>query len=129
MNFSHCSSAVSPVVTSSLSQKRCAWEFIKFLTNTRNTTRWALATGYAPLRRSCLDELDMKAHLEAVPGLGDVYGQLPRARSEPHNSAWFAGRKYLEEGAIQRVMRGTASPAEALAVTARKIDDEIAAAF
>ena len=110
-------------------QKRGAWEFIKFLTNTRNATRWSLATGYAPLRKSCLDESDMLAHLEAVPGLQAVYGQLPDAHSEPRNSAWFAGRKYLEEGAIQRVMRGTASPAEALNDTQRMIDNEIAASF
>jgi len=110
-------------------QKRAAWEFIKFLTNTRNATRWSLATGYAPLRRSCLDEPEMRDHLDEIPGLRDVYGQLPRAHSEPRNSAWFAGRKYLEEGAIQRVMRGTAEPAEALRETARRIDDEIASGF
>jgi hypothetical protein len=71
----------------------------------------------------------MQAALAEVPGLEATYGQLPRAHSEPRNSAWFAGRKYLEEGAIQRVMRGTASPEEALRVTARKIDIEIASEF
>jgi multiple sugar transport system substrate-binding protein len=110
-------------------QKRTAWKFIRFLTNTKNATRWSLATGYAPLRESCLDEPDMIANLDSIPGLRETYGQLARAHSEPRNSAWFAGRKYLEEGAIQRVMRGSATPAEALARTARKIDNEIASGF
>ena len=110
-------------------QKQTAWKFIRFLTNTRNATRWSLATGYAPLRKTCLDEPAMIANLDAVPGLRATYEQLERARNEPRNSAWFAGRKYLEEGAIQRVMRGSATPAEALARTARKIDDEIASGF
>jgi len=110
-------------------QKRTAWEFIKFLTSTENATRWSLATGYAPLRASCLEQPAMRAYLDEVPGLRETYAQLTTARSEPRNSAWFAGRKYLEEGAIQRVMRGTASPAEALRETARKIDSEIATEF
>ncbi len=110
-------------------QKRGAWEFIKFVTSTENATRWSIATGYAPLRQSCLDQPEMIALFESTPGLAETYGQLERAHSEPSNAAWFAGRKYLEEGAIQRVMRGTASPAEALARTARKIDAEIASDF
>jgi ABC-type glycerol-3-phosphate transport system substrate-binding protein len=110
-------------------QKRGAWSFIKFLTDTRNATRWTLATGYAPLRKSCLEQPELAAELDAVPGLREVYGQLATASSEPRISAWFSGRKYLEEGAIQRIMRGTAKPAEALLDTQRKIDAEIAASF
>ena len=56
----------------------------------------------------------MRELLDEIPGLEASYAQLETARSEPRNAAWFAGRKYLEEGAIQRVMRGTAEPAEAL---------------
>jgi len=110
-------------------QKRGAWQFIRFLTNTANATRWSLASGYAPLRKSCLEQPEMQALLAATPGLAATYSQLAHAFSEPRNAAWFAGRKYLEEGAIQQVMRGTASPAEALRRTARKIDAEIAAEF
>ena len=110
-------------------QKRTAWEFIKFLTSTANATRWSIATGYAPLRSSCLEQPEMQAVMAETPGLAETYGQLERAHSEPRNAAWFAGRKYLEEGAIQRVMRGTATPAEALEDTARKIDAEIASGF
>ncbi|MCB9512871.1 MAG: ABC transporter substrate-binding protein [Candidatus Latescibacteria bacterium] len=110
-------------------QKRGAWEFIRFLTDTANATRWSIATGYAPLRRSCMEQPAMQELLAATPGLEAAYGQLETARSEPRNAAWFAGRKYLEEGAIQRVMRGTAAPAEALRATARKIDAEIASEF
>jgi ABC-type glycerol-3-phosphate transport system substrate-binding protein len=110
-------------------QKATAWEFIKFLTSTENATRWSLASGYAPLRKSCMDQPAMRALLEEVPGLESSYDQLLTARSEPSNAAWFAGRKYLEEGAIQRVMRGKADPGEALRKTAKKIDNEIESGF
>ncbi len=113
----------------SAAQKRGAWQFIRFLTSTANATRWSLASGYAPLRKSCLDEPEMQALLAQVPGLAATYAQLDHATNEPRHEAWFAGRKYLEEGAIQQVMRGTATPAEALRRTARKIDAEIAAEF
>ena len=73
--------------------------------------------------------LEHGGRLDEVPGLSEAYGQLSTARSEPSNAAWFAGRKYLEEGAIQRVMRGKAEPAEALARTAEKIDNEIESEF
>ena len=110
-------------------QKRGAWQFIRFLTDTANATRWSLASGYAPLRKSCLEQPEMQELLAATPGLAATYAQLDHAFNEPRNAAWFAGRKYLEEGAIQQVMRGTASPGEALRRTARKIDAEIAAEF
>jgi ABC-type glycerol-3-phosphate transport system substrate-binding protein len=110
-------------------QKRTAWAFIKFLTSTENATRWSLATGYAPLRASCLRQPAMVALLDAVPGLRETYAQLPTAESEPREAAWFAGRRYLEEGAIQSVMRGTATPEQALRDTAKKIDQEIRSEF
>ena len=71
----------------------------------------------------------MRELLDRTPGLESSYAQLLTARSEPSNAAWFAGRKYLEGGAIQRVMRGKAEPAEALRKTAKKIDAEIASEF
>jgi multiple sugar transport system substrate-binding protein len=110
-------------------QKKTAWEFIKFLTNTRNATSWAMATGYAPIRKSCLEQPAMQKYLDSFPGLRSTYDQLGTAESEPRNGAWFAGRKYLEEGAIQMVMRGVATPEEALRNTAHKIDIEIASEF
>lgn len=110
-------------------QKRGAWQFIRFLTDTANATRWSLASGYAPLRKSCLEQPEMQALLAATPGLAATYAQLDHAVSEPRHAAWFAGRKYLEEGAIQQVIRGTASPADALRSTAHKIDIEIASEF
>ncbi|MDP6670061.1 MAG: extracellular solute-binding protein, partial [Candidatus Krumholzibacteria bacterium] len=106
-------------------QKESAWAFIRFLTNQENATKWSLATGYAPLRKSCLEAESMKALMQEVPGLRETYEQLTLSRSEPSNMAWFAGRKYLEEGAIQRVMRGSADPAEALHKTVAKINREI----
>ena len=66
----------------------------------------------------------MQELLATTPGLASTYAQLEHASNEPRHEAWFAGRKYLEEGAIEEVMRGTASPAEAL----RRLEDLVATA-
>ena len=38
--------------SSDANKQKATWEYMKFLTSTENTTKWAIKTGYLPVRTS-----------------------------------------------------------------------------
>jgi len=109
-------------------QKRAAWEFIKWFVSPEVTARWAAGTGYAPVRMSAMDSESMLQRFEEIDGLRDVYRQLEFASYEPRSGAWYAGRKYLEETAVESALRRQASPEEALDMAADAVNAELESA-
>jgi multiple sugar transport system substrate-binding protein len=107
-------------------EKEAAWEFIRWFTSPEITARWAVATGYAPVRMSAMESEAMAARFTEVEGLREVYAQLGFASYEPRSAAWYAGRKYLEEGAIESALRKQKSPRAALDEAASAVDAELA---
>ena len=106
-------------------KKEAAWEFIKWFTSPEITARWAAETGYAPVRRSAMQSETMVERVAEIEGLEEVLGQLEFATYEPRSAAWFAGRKYLEETAVESALRKQLAPAEALEKAARAVDAEL----
>lgn len=53
--------------SASADQKKGAWQFMKFLLSSKETTKWAMATGYVPLRKSAMDTADYKKYLQEKP--------------------------------------------------------------
>ncbi len=47
--------------------KQGAFDFVNFLTNTKNTARWSMQTGYIAVRKSAQDDPDYKAYSEENP--------------------------------------------------------------
>ena len=41
-----------------------AWEYLKFLTSTESTSKWAVSTGYLPVRQSAYESAEYKAYME-----------------------------------------------------------------
>jgi ABC-type glycerol-3-phosphate transport system substrate-binding protein len=103
-----------------------AWEFIKWFTSTHQTARWAVGTGYVPVRKSALTDPALTARFQEIWGLESVLGQLDYATFEPRTKEWFAGRKYLEEDAVEGAIRRRMTPQEALDHAAEKTQAEIA---
>ena len=107
-------------------EKEAAWAFIKWFTSPEITARWAAATGYAPVRMSAMESGAMLARFEEIEGLREVYAQLEYASYEPRSAAWYAGRKYLEEGAVESALRKQKEPRAALNAAARAVNAELA---
>ena len=61
---------------SSPEKQAAAWEYLKFLDDTANMTKWAIGTGYLPIRKSSADSADMKAYWDANPSYKVAYDQL-----------------------------------------------------
>jgi multiple sugar transport system substrate-binding protein len=103
-----------------------AWEFVKWFTEAKQTARWSELTYYMPVRKSAFREEALKKRMESNPEIASVYEQLEYATFEPQISEWFETRKYLEEQVIEKVLRGTISPQNALNNAARLIEEKIA---
>lgn len=50
--------------SASAEQKKGAWAFMKYLMSTKETAKWAKATGYLPLRKSATETTDFKDYLK-----------------------------------------------------------------
>lgn len=107
-------------------QQQAAWIFVKWLADVEQQARWAIETSYVPIRRSAL-ELDlMKSEFERVPGLEAVMRQMDFAVAQPKSAEWFAGRRQLEEEAVEPIMRGKMSVKEGLNAVAEKLNRQLA---
>lgn len=103
-------------------EKEAAWQFVKWLTSPEITARWAIETGYAPVRKSAMTSEAMLKRFEEVEGLREVLKQLDYASYEPRSAAWYAGRKHLEEVGVESALRRMKSPKRALNDAAKAVN-------
>ncbi|MDD2650498.1 MAG: ABC transporter substrate-binding protein [Candidatus Cloacimonadales bacterium] len=106
-------------------KEKSAWEFIKWFTDTKQTARFSEMTYYMPVRKSAMQENNIKTMLNENKGLADVYAMLESAEFEPQIPEWFELRKYIEEQVIEKVFRGLLQPKNALDLAAKKLNTEI----
>lgn len=77
--------------------QRRAWEFVRHFTSRETTVRWALATGYLPLRRSAADDPAMQALWAEWPDNRVAFDCLEFAKPEPNVAGWQEVRGLVEE--------------------------------
>ena len=77
-------------------QKHAAWEFVKFFTSKETTVRWALGTGYLPVRRSAEEDPVMQAFWDEWEYNRAAFDCLPHARPEPNVAGWQQVRDRVE---------------------------------
>lgn len=106
-------------------KKDAAWEFIRWFTSPEITARWAVKTGYAPVRMSAMASPEMEKRFGEVSGLKEVYAQLEFASYEPRAGQWYAGRKYLEEDGVESALRLQKEPRQALEDAAKLVNAEL----
>jgi multiple sugar transport system substrate-binding protein len=107
-------------------QQQAAWTFVKWLADVDQQARWAVETSYVPVRRSALESEIMQAEFDRVPGLEAVMRQMDYAHAQPKSAEWFAGRRQLQEEAVEPVMRGKMPVGEALQDAAGRLNRELA---
>ncbi|HVP58913.1 MAG TPA: ABC transporter substrate-binding protein [bacterium] len=106
-------------------EQEAAWEFVKWFTDTQQTAKWAAGTYYVPIRRSAFETDVLKQQFDAYPGLRETFGQLDYASFEPKIAGWYAGRRYLDERAIEAALKGDVDEATALNAAAARANSEI----
>jgi ABC-type glycerol-3-phosphate transport system substrate-binding protein len=80
----------------SAAKRRAAWEFINWFISAPVQARWCAATGYIPVRRSCLKEPVMQEEIRKLPGLEGIINQVENGFYDPRTPDWYQGRQNLE---------------------------------
>jgi len=111
--------------SSTPAQREAAWKFIRWFTDTPQTAQWSKETNYVPVRRSALETPALQEKTRSTPGLKETMMQIEYAVGQPKCAAWYEGRRYLEEDAIEGAMRGYVSPEKGLKKAAHKLDQEL----
>lgn len=93
-------------------QQRAAWAFVRHFTAPDTAARWAVETGYLPVRRSAIDHPLLQAHWAAWDEARAAYDCLPFARVEPNVIGWQEVRGLVER-ALTEVITGLKSAEEA----------------
>jgi multiple sugar transport system substrate-binding protein len=106
-------------------QQEAALAFLKHFTSTENCVRWAIQSGYLPIRKSAADHPDMQAFWAAGKSNRASFDCLPFARVEPNVSGWQEVRKAVEDAETQ-VLTGLKSGRDA-ALELKKTADAILA--
>lgn len=107
-------------------EKEAAWRFIKWFISPQVQARWAISTGYLPVRKSALELQIVKQHLQDVKGLRDVWTSLDYALIEPRAPGWLVGRRLLSDVGIEPILRGEMPIEETLDRCAQEVDRALA---
>lgn len=95
-------------------QQRTAWEFTRFFTSREGTVRWAVQSGYLPVRKSAADHSDMQKYWAQWEYNRVGFDCLPFAKVEPNLAGWQEVRGIVEKGETA-VLRGVQTAEQAVA--------------
>ncbi len=85
--------------------QRTAWEFIRFFTSTEISVRWALGTGYMPVRKSALNHPEMQQFWSEWEYNRAAYDCLHFARPEPNIAGWQQVRDLVAQAETEVLAR------------------------
>ncbi len=105
-------------------QQEAAWDFVRYFTSVDVQVRWALGTGYLPVRRSAADHPRMQGHFAEWEYNDEPFKALQFARPEPNVTGWQEVRGLVER-AMTEVFTGTTTPGTA----ARRLKEDADAAL
>lgn len=106
-------------------RQRIAWEFIRFFTSPDNVVRWALGSGYVPIRKSAAEHPDMKAFWAEWEHNRAAFDCLDFAQSEPQIAGWQEVRDLIET-AVEQILSGMKTADEAAADLKKDADAVLA---
>ena len=106
--------------------QRAAWGFIKHFTTPKVSVRWAIATGYLPIRKSAAADPDMQAYWKKWPQDRAAFECVTFARSQPNLVGWQEVRTLVER-ALTAVLTGIKTADQACADLKRDADKVLAA--
>ena len=106
-------------------KQQAAWDFIKWLTDTRQSAFWTVQTSYLPVRKSALNEQIVKDFIAKTPRYQVALDMIPSGAPGISVAGWAEARTALQD-AITNVDSLTIEPQPALDDAAKKADDALA---
>jgi ABC-type glycerol-3-phosphate transport system substrate-binding protein len=113
------------VMKSTPEKQQAAWDFVKWLTETKQSAYWTVQTTYLPVRKSALDEQMLKDFIARTPRFKVALDMIPTGAAGISVAGWTDARTYLQD-AITAADSMTVDPKQALDDAAKKSDEALA---
>lgn len=113
------------VMKSTPEKQQAAWDFIVWLTQTKQSAYWTVQTSYLPIRKSSLNEPILKDFIAKTPRLQVALDLIPTGVPGISVAGWADARTYLLD-AVTAATSLTADPKQALDDAAAKADQALA---
>lgn len=113
------------VMKSTPEKERAAWDFIKWVTETKQSAYWTVQTNYLPVRKSALNEQIVKDYIAKTPRFQVALDMIPTGATSPSVAGWADARTYLQD-AVTNATTLVQEPKAALDEAARKSDEALA---
>jgi ABC-type glycerol-3-phosphate transport system substrate-binding protein len=112
-------------VTKSTPEKQLAsWEFLKWFSDTKQTSRWAALSGYMPVRASAANETVIKDYWGKRPQSKQAFDLIPLSQAGPSIRGYQEIRDVVA-AALTKITTKTAKPDAALAEAAQKANNAL----
>jgi multiple sugar transport system substrate-binding protein len=113
------------IMKSTPEKQQAAWDFINWLTQTKQSAYWSVQTTYLPVRKSALNEPIMKDFIAKTPRFQVALDLIPTGAPGISVSGWADSRTYLQD-AVTSATALTVEPKPALDEAAAKADQALA---
>ena len=105
-------------------KQQAAWDFIKWLTETKQSAYWTVQTTYLPVRKSALNEQLLKDFIAKTPRFQVALDLIPSGAPGISVAGWADARTYLQD-AVTSADSLTIDPKQALDDAAAKSDQAL----
>jgi ABC-type glycerol-3-phosphate transport system substrate-binding protein len=112
------------IMKSTPEKQQAAWDFIKWLTETKQSAYWTVQTTYLPVRKSALNEQILKDFIAKTPRFQVALDLIPSGAPGISVAGWADARTTLQD-AITSADAGTVDPKQALDDAAAKADQAL----
>lgn len=112
------------ILTSDKWKEDACWQLIKYVLNTENQTAFSLASGYLPIRKSSLENADVKAYIADSELYAVATKQLSYAWAYTHFGAMGSMDNFFWY-ALDDIESGKAAPADAMKKAVKETIAEI----
>src|SRR5579859_5283022 len=113
------------IMKSTPEKQQAAWDFVVWLTQTKQSAYWTVQTSYLPVRKSALNEQILKDFIAQTPRLKVALDLIPTGEPGISVAGWADARTYLQD-AVTAADSLTAEPKQALDDAAAKADQALA---
>jgi ABC-type glycerol-3-phosphate transport system substrate-binding protein len=112
------------ILKSTPEKQQAAWDFINWLTQTKQSAYWSVQTAYLPLRKSAQNEQIFQDYLAKTPRLKVALDMVPTGVAGISVAGWADARVALQD-AVTAATALTVEPQPALDEAAKKADEAL----
>src|SRR6202011_2772298 len=112
------------IMKSTPEKQQAAWDFIKWLTDTKQSAYWTVQTTYLPVRKSALNEPSLQDFIARTPRFKVALDLIPSGSPGISVAGWADARTYLQD-AVTAADTLTTDPKQALDDAATKSNEAL----